>query len=118
MKHLIQYVQVLKIQTEQGIIDLPIKELRQQEIVRLPDGLTKVGSLWFSGARMESVEIPASVRVIEANAFRNCTKLRYVYFAKGSKLEVVEDHAFGGTALKSGQVLFPPNTQVSPNVFV
>ena len=108
---------MLKIQTEQGIIDLPFKELRQQEIVRLPAGLTKVGSLWFSGARMESVEIPASVRVIEANAFRNCRQLRQVVFAEGSRLEAVEAHAFGGTGLDPGHVRFPPGARVAMGAF-
>lgn len=51
------------------MVELPFKELRKRKKVRIPDGLSKIGSLWFTSAEMEEVVIPASVQRIESNAF-------------------------------------------------
>lgn len=108
---------MLKIQTELSVINFPFREFRWLKHIKLPDGMTKVRRLWFSPVQIESVEIPASVRRIEANAFRNCKTLNEIIFAEGSKLEVVEAYAFGGTALDPELVCFPSGAQVSPHAF-
>ena len=46
-----------------------------------------IGDNWFAGCQIESVEIPASVKIIGAEAFYLCKNLKRVVFMSGSKLE-------------------------------
>ena len=66
---LIPRTQTFGIVTKQGLVKLPFKELRKHKKVRIPDRLSKIGSLWFASAEIEEVVIPASVQRIESNAF-------------------------------------------------
>lgn len=99
MEYLLPTTEALKIQTQQGIVEVNFLELRAARDLRLPDGLGVVGKSWFVSWQMESVEIPASVRRIESGSFRNCRNLRRVVFAEGSLLEEVCAGAFEGTEL-------------------
>ena len=45
---------------------MDIQELRTQAHVVIPNGVEKIESGWFKDSKIRSVEIPASVRVIES----------------------------------------------------
>ena len=60
----------------------------------IPDGAEKIGSYWFWGCKIKSVTVPASVKEICANAFRNSRKLMEVVFCAGSKLKTIGRCAF------------------------
>lgn len=84
----------------------------------IPEGIERIGNSWFYGSDVESVEIPMSIKYIDANAFCNCQSLERVLFAEDSLLErigercfcesgvaeiripsnviIIEDHAFDG----------------------
>lgn len=47
-----------------------------------PDGIERIGSNWFYGCDVESVEIPVSVAKIGAHAFCRCRMLNKVAFRK------------------------------------
>ena len=97
MEYLLPTTEALKIQTQQGVVEVNFLELRAARDLRLPDGLGVVWKSWFVSWQMESVQVPASVRRIESGAFRNCRNLRRVVFAEGSMLEEVCAGAFEGT---------------------
>ena len=59
-------------------------DLRSSKEIVIPDGAERIGNCWFWGSGVESVEIPASVREIGADAFGNCKTLKKVTFAEGS----------------------------------
>ena len=67
----------------------------------LNDGLEEVGEgcLWYS--RLRAVRTPASVRLVEKEAFYGCERLGEVVFASGSRLERVESRAFRETGVRS-----------------
>ena len=58
--------------------------LRELRDVTIPDGVERIGSYWFWGCGIESVEIPASVKEVGREAFRRCRRLKKVVFASGS----------------------------------
>ena len=55
--------------------------------------LTTIGNHAFEG-RLTSVTIPASVTSIGTYAFYDCSKLKTVTFATGSKLQIIKEYAF------------------------
>ena len=57
--------------------------------VVIPNGVKTIEDWWFKNSEIENVEIPASVREIEAEAFRDCSNLTPVTFAEGSRLEKI-----------------------------
>ena len=76
--------------------------------VNLPENgkLEKIGFNAFgnynsdrSAPIITKIAIPASVKVIDAYAFKGCEKLGTVTFAPDSKLELINGWAFQGTAL-------------------
>ena len=99
MEYLLPTTEALKIQTQNGIVEVNFLELRATRDLRLPNGLGVIGKSWFAGGQMESVQVPASVRRIENSAFRDCRNLRRIVFAEGSLLEEVCADAFEGTGL-------------------
>ena len=60
----------------------------------IPEGVERVGEMWFIGSDVESVEIPASVTAIEKQAFLSCKRLKRVTFAEGSRLEKIGAECF------------------------
>ena len=50
---------------------------------RVPDGVERVGERAFAGARFESVELPASLKTIEKEAFSKCDALKSVSIPRG-----------------------------------
>ncbi len=56
--------------------------------------VTRINQGAFANLIVTSVTIPASVELIAQNAFKN-TDLTSVTFEKGSRLETIEDYAFG-----------------------
>lgn len=76
----------------------PLAELFALRALELPDGLTRVGSYWFAGSKVERVVVPASVQELGSWAFRSCGQLEEVVFQPGSRTRVIEAYCF----IKSG----------------
>jgi hypothetical protein len=53
----------------------------------------------FSKTKLTSINIPASVKDIDKNAFLNSPYLTEVIFSHNSQLEIIGDFAFAGTSL-------------------
>lgn len=79
--------------------DKPLRDLRRQETVSIPDGVQTIKSNWFQNCKAQSVTVPASVTEIEKEAFRKCKKLSEVEFTKGSVLKVMGKLCFAFTVL-------------------
>ena len=62
--------------------------------VTLPQDMEVVPQLAFSRSKLEEVFIPASVIVVEDDAFSLCVRLHKVTFEAGSKLEELGKKAF------------------------
>lgn len=54
----------------------------------------------FFGSGLTNATIPASVREIENDAFRNCKDLSELKFEKKSQIKKIGTQAFSDTALK------------------
>ena len=54
--------------------------LRELRDVAIPEGAERIGSRWFWGSGIESVEVPVSVVEIGVCAFRNCRELKRLVF--------------------------------------
>lgn len=65
----------------------------------LSSNLTIIREGILGGSSIKTVDVPASVKTIEKNAFWNCTSLATVTFHEG--LETVGANAFSGTKLTS-----------------
>lgn len=61
----------------------------------LPSSLTTIGKAAFSGARLQSVKLPASVKTVESEAFANDSSLKTLELNEG--LASVGNGAFSGT---------------------
>lgn len=67
------------------------------ESVTIPDGITCIGEQAFGKCiGLLSVFVGASVETIEYAAFEDCTRLKYVEFAKNSELTHIKGSAFSG----------------------
>ena len=75
--------------------------------VALAPGLEVIGVGWFCETNIMDVTIPASVREIREDAFRNCVSLTRVYLHRESRLERIGARAFQNTDLSSFTA--PPN---------
>ena len=62
--------------------DKSLLELRKLKSVVIPEGIERIGSFWFWGSEVESVEIPVSVKEIGTEAFCNCGRLKKLVFKK------------------------------------
>lgn len=84
---------------------------------QLPEGIVEITSNAYNGNNITSLEVPASVKRIGANAFANCQMLEKVTFAEGSTLESLGQSAFAGcTSLKS--INIPSSiTKIEDNTF-
>lgn len=74
--------------------DIRVWDLRNCREVIIPEGTERIENNWFYSCDVESVTVPASVKEIRANAFRNCTNLREVIFQEGSQLKTIGTSAF------------------------
>lgn len=54
--------------------------------LQIPEGTTVIPAGMFKGSQIESIEIPASVTSIGAEAFKDCGHLASITFEKGSNL--------------------------------
>ena len=68
--------------------------------VVIPEGIEKIGNHWFCCSEAEKVEIPASVRDIETDAFYGCRSLKSVVFAEGSLLKMIGTGSFSNTGIE------------------
>ena len=55
---------------------IDIQDLRQMKKIVIPEGTERIGNHWFWYNDIESVEIPASVREIGADAFYGCKSFK------------------------------------------
>ena len=90
--------------------NVPVSDLQRLKDVVIPEGPTEIGEYLFCHSDIESVHIPASVKVIDSGAFCGCRKLRRVTFAEGSKLERINYSAFRDSAIES--IAIPPGVKV------
>lgn len=73
-----------------------IENVRQ---IRLPERLRVVSEGWFAGSRIEEVFIPASVKFLDREAFRDCAHLKKVVFSENSRLERVQARCFQNSGI-------------------
>ena len=69
-------------------------DLRELKDVIIPEETERIGKYWFYRCSIASVEIPASVKYIDAYAFYECKSLKCVTFAEGSRLERIGENCF------------------------
>lgn len=58
------------------------------------EGLRSIGRSAFKNSGIQSFELPASIKAIEAYAFQNCAGLLSIALAQDSELETIGDGAF------------------------
>lgn len=75
-------------------------DLRKQKDVIIPEGTERIGNYWFYGTGIESVTVPASVREIGTDAFRNCKNIKRIQFQNDSALEKIGIRCFQESALE------------------
>ena len=80
--------------------DLCVWDLRKLKSVVIPNSLEEIGNYWFYGTDIESVEISASIREIQTDAFCR-SKLRTITFAKESRLERLGPSCFEKSTLET-----------------
>lgn len=74
--------------------NIRVWDLRSLKQVVIPNGTRVIGSCWFFGSGIESVEIPESVQEIGDCAFCDCRNLKAVALTKDSQLERVGKMCF------------------------
>ena len=68
--------------------------------MRLAEGFDRLGSYWFCGSQIESINIPICVKEIGVETFCGCERLRDVLIdVEESRLERIGYKAFSGTAI-------------------
>lgn len=65
---------------------------KDDEVVRIPEGVTVIGTLAFNRCHMKEVIIPDSVMSIEARAFEDCRELESISIPQG--VEVLNNATF------------------------
>ena len=87
------------------------------ESITFPDGLETIEMYAFNGCdlALEYVDIPASVKEIEAQAFANCTSLKAVQI-NGDENMIIREPAFAGcwNGEGEGPKLYFPNIKKKP----
>ena len=79
--------------------EILVKYLGSDPTVKIPNGVTKIGTSAFSNSNVEEIVFSRSLQVIEECAFENCKKLEFVKLPEG--LIKIGTHAFYGcSALK------------------
>ena len=84
--------------------------------MQLHEGLEELGEGCFWETRLQTLGVPASVRVIEKHSFCYCWSLEQLKFSEDSQLEKVGDYVFFGTQLK-GMVNFPEGAEIPDTLF-
>ncbi len=83
--------------------------------VELPETLTAIGGSGLRGlTSVESIVIPASVETLGYELFKNCSNLKSVTFAEGSKITSLPQSAFEGTGISTLDI---PETVTSIGAF-
>lgn len=78
-----------------------VRFLTNLKHVEIPEGIEKLGkSCFFDKRGILSVKLPASLRVIESRAFRNCINLESVRFL-GESIQIEDDAFKNCTSLKT-----------------
>ena len=101
------------------------KDCKQLRSAALNEGLTVLGESWhdgkdelvggtFSGAALERVRVPSTLRVVERETFLGCLKMRQLELSEG--VAEIEDRAFSVCGFES--VLLPASMRaVDKNAF-
>ncbi len=86
----------------------------QKASITLSSNLAIIREGIFNGSNITTIDIPASVKTIEQNAFWNCTSMTSATFHDG--LETIGDNAFSGTKLTA--VILPTSVKsIGANAF-
>ena len=75
-------------------------------------------SLFASCAKLEKIEIPASVKIIEEEAFYHCTSLKEVIFDENSNLQRIESYAFSSCSSLTEIEIPASVTILESNIFL
>lgn len=67
---------------------------KSANVLRLPQGIEKVGEEWFAFASVKKVIVPSSVEMLGKRAFFNCDQLREAIFEPDSNLKYIGDSCF------------------------
>lgn len=85
------------------------------EIV-LPEGVETIARECFWRSNFKRLSLPASLKSIGKESFRDCTELNSIEFSEQSSLEKIEERAFDSTAIK--QIRLPDGlTTLGKEVF-
>lgn len=68
-----------------------------KKMVKIPDAVTSIGQEAFAGSNLEAVSLGTGVKYMSAEAFKDCSKLSYVY--QGSNVKLIGDRCFSGCSL-------------------
>lgn len=108
--------------------DKAIKEIQQKEEKKLAEKKKREAAKQFRNLPLserdtifegdfpkdiESVVIPAHVKIIKENAFNSYTyrRLHSISFAPNSQLEIIEDKAFEGCEIKMDKLIIPKSVK-------
>lgn len=86
------------------------------EKVTLPQGLKAFSTYLFAYSGIKSIVVPASVEIINGNAFCGCMNLESIVFEEGSKLKTIGYNAF--KFCKNLKSIELPNTVKTINHYV
>ena len=84
---------------------MSLQSIRSLKNVVIPEGTERIGNKWFWGSRIESIEIPSSVKEIGEYAFCNCKNLKKIIFSENGQLEKISKWCFRSSGLE--EVNFP-----------
>lgn len=62
------------------------------DTIEIPEGVTEIRNSAFYNSSIKNVKLPSSLKIICADAFRNCTQLESITFP--SNLKSIHNHAF------------------------
>lgn len=84
----------------EGVLEISGSAFAQSKLkeIKIAETVTTIGQSAIRACNnLESIEIPASVRVIENQAFCDSPALKTITFAEGSRLEKIGGSAFAGS---------------------
>lgn len=80
----------------------------QAKIFKIPEGVEVIGKDAFIGCESENIVFPSTLKIIEADAFNDCSDLSENLLFPDS-LEEIHENAFDWCSFKNGCVTLPSN---------
>ena len=84
-----------------------LKNMPDQRVFTVPEGIVKIGYRCFSNTNVEEVILPSSVRELECEAFRWCENLKTIILPEG--LETIGVSSFRETGIK--EIVIPKSVK-------